>query len=130
MSPLAEKALERATLARMVMSSDPVTVVAPVSLVKQAPAPVPPPAPIAATSAEPGHWDSRTADKFVVRLPDGMRAQIADRARADDRSMNSLVIKALRNELAGREEHAQMLEALALLRRELQEALAAVKGRA
>ena len=37
-------------------------------------------------------YSSRTADKFVVRLPDGMRERIADVARNHHRSMNSEII--------------------------------------
>ncbi|MNN32746.1 Arc-like DNA binding domain protein [compost metagenome] len=36
--------------------------------------------------------NSRTADKFVVRLPDGMRERIAEIAAANHRSMNSEVV--------------------------------------
>lgn len=38
---------------------------------------------------------SRTADKFVVRLPDGMREKIAEVARSHHRSMNSEIIARL-----------------------------------
>ncbi|HGY9633463.1 Arc family DNA-binding protein [Pseudomonas alloputida] len=38
---------------------------------------------------------SRTADKFVIRLPDGMRAKIADIAKDHHRSMNSEIIARL-----------------------------------
>lgn len=58
--------------------------------------------------------NSREADKFVVRLPDGMRDQVAAAADADDRSMNSLIITAIRNELAGRTRANAMLDALTL----------------
>ncbi|MFT0867920.1 YlcI/YnfO family protein [Pseudomonas sp. CAM1A] len=44
-------------------------------------------------------YGSREADKFVVRLPDGLRDQVAHAADADDRSMNSLVVKAIREYL-------------------------------
>lgn len=57
--------------------------------------------------------DSRTADKFVVRLPEGMRDQVAAAADADDRSMNSLIITAIRNELDGRARANALLDALA-----------------
>lgn len=39
--------------------------------------------------------DSRTAEKFVVRLPDGMRDQISDIAERNHRSMNSEIIARL-----------------------------------
>ncbi|MDG9890191.1 MULTISPECIES: YlcI/YnfO family protein [Pseudomonas] len=57
-------------------------------------------------------YDSRTADKFVVRLPDGMRDQVAKAAEADDRSMNSLIVTAIRNELDGRARANAILDAL------------------
>lgn len=44
---------------------------------------------------------SNTADKFVVRLPDGMRDQLAERADEDCRSMNSVFVLALRAYLGG-----------------------------
>lgn len=40
-------------------------------------------------------YSSRTADKFVVRFPDGMRERLAEMARANHRSMNSDVINCL-----------------------------------
>lgn len=44
-------------------------------------------------------YTSRTADKFVVRLPDGMRDRIAEVAREQHRSMNSEIIARLENSL-------------------------------
>lgn len=44
-------------------------------------------------------YSSRTADKFVVRLPEGMRDRIAEVARAQHRSMNSEIIARLENSL-------------------------------
>jgi hypothetical protein len=44
-------------------------------------------------------YSSRTADKFVVRLPDGMRERIADVARNHHRSMNSDIIARLEQSL-------------------------------
>lgn len=41
-------------------------------------------------------YSSRTADKFVVRLPDGMRELIAEVARTNHRSMNSEIISRLK----------------------------------
>lgn len=38
--------------------------------------------------------NSRTAEKFVVRLPDGMRDRVAETARDNHRSMNSEIIAA------------------------------------
>lgn len=44
-------------------------------------------------------YSSRTADKFVVRLPEGMRDRIAEVARAQHRSMNSEIITRLEQSL-------------------------------
>ena len=44
-------------------------------------------------------YSSRTADKFVVRLPDGMRERIAVVARNHHRSMNSEIIARLEQSL-------------------------------
>lgn len=43
---------------------------------------------------------SRNADKFVVRLPDGMRERIAEIAKNNHRSMNSEVIFRLGESIA------------------------------
>ncbi|MDM7857332.1 Arc family DNA-binding protein [Thiopseudomonas acetoxidans] len=42
---------------------------------------------------------SRTADKFVVRLPSGMRNRIAEVARNNHRSMNSEIIARIEQSL-------------------------------
>lgn len=44
-------------------------------------------------------YSSRTADKFVVRLPDGMRERISEVARNHHRSMNSEIIARLEHSL-------------------------------
>ena len=59
------------------------------------------------------NYDSRTADKFVVRLPDGLRAHIEAAANADDRSMNSVFVKAVRQYLDGQNRQQIMLDVLA-----------------
>lgn len=50
--------------------------------------------------------DSRTADKFVLRLPDGMREAIAAVAQNNHRSMNSEIIARLEHSLVYEEEAA------------------------
>lgn len=45
-------------------------------------------------------FSSRTADKFVVRLPEGMRDRIANVARQHHRSMNSEIIARLEQSLS------------------------------
>lgn len=47
------------------------------------------------------HGESRVADKFVVRLPDGMRERIAVLASTNHRSMNSEIIKRLEESMVG-----------------------------
>lgn len=59
------------------------------------------------------NYDSRTADKFVVRLPDGLRAAIEAAANADDRSMNSVFVQAVRQYLDGQNRQQILLDALA-----------------
>lgn len=44
---------------------------------------------------------SRFADKFVVRLPDGMRERIAERAAQGHTSMNTVCVVALEQMLDG-----------------------------
>ncbi|MGY2157134.1 CopG family ribbon-helix-helix protein [Pseudomonas tolaasii] len=58
-------------------------------------------------------YDSRTADKFVVRLPDGLRADIEAAANASDRSMNSVFVQAVRQYLDGQNRQQLLLDALA-----------------
>lgn len=45
---------------------------------------------------------SRTADQFVVRLPDGLRGRIAEAAKAAGRSMNSEIVARLQSTFAER----------------------------
>ncbi|WP_337994581.1 Arc family DNA-binding protein [Pseudomonas carnis] len=59
------------------------------------------------------NYDSRTADKFVVRLPDGLRADIEAAANASDRSMNSVFIQAVRQYLDGQNRQQLLLDVLA-----------------
>ena len=59
---------------------------------------------------------SRTADKFVVRLPDGMRQKIALVAKSYHRSMNSEIVSRLESSLRAEpsllseEEQAELLQ--------------------
>lgn len=57
-------------------------------------------------------YDSRTADKFVVRLPDGLRDEVEVLAHFDDRSMNSVIVQAIRNHVAGNKRQELLLSAL------------------
>jgi len=60
-------------------------------------------------------YDSRTADKFVVRLPDGLRGEIEAAANAADRSMNSVFVQAVRQYMDGQNRQKILLDALANL---------------
>jgi hypothetical protein len=60
------------------------------------------------------NYDSRTADKFVVRLPDGLRAEIEAAANQSDRSMNSVLIQAVRQYLDRQKRQELLLDALTL----------------
>ncbi|VVO30808.1 CopG family ribbon-helix-helix protein [Pseudomonas fluorescens] len=60
-------------------------------------------------------YDSRTADKFVVRLPDGLRAEIEGAADHLDRSMNSIFVQATRQYLDAQQRQQLLLDTLAEL---------------
>lgn len=55
---------------------------------------------------------SRDMDKFVVRSPDGLRAEVEAEAKRDERSMNSLIVVALREYLHGQRRKHALLDAL------------------
>ncbi|MCE0756044.1 Arc family DNA-binding protein [Pseudomonas putida] len=55
--------------------------------------------------------NSRTADKFVVRLPDGMRERVAQVARDNHRSMNSEIIERLEQSLLNDQHNTAQVQA-------------------
>ncbi|EPO7926045.1 TPA: Arc family DNA-binding protein [Pseudomonas aeruginosa] len=55
---------------------------------------------------------SRDMDKFAVRLPNGLRAEVEAEAKRDSRSMNSLIVVALREYLHGQRRKQALLDAL------------------
>jgi len=59
-------------------------------------------------------YNSRTADKFVVRLPEGMRDQVSEKADESFVSMNSWIVQAIDEKLT--REHRAKVNAEALLR--------------
>lgn len=59
-------------------------------------------------------YDSRTADKFVVRMPDGLRAEIDSAACRLDTSMNTVFVRALRQYLDDQNRQQLLLDALVL----------------
>lgn len=59
--------------------------------------------------------DSRTADKFVLRLPNGLRGDISTWASSNERSMNSEIIHRLKRSITldqVQEEQAEMIRVL------------------
>lgn len=55
---------------------------------------------------------SRTADKFVVRLPDRLREEVDAAATAADSSMNTIFVRAVRQYLTGQARQELLLDAL------------------
>lgn len=49
----------------------------------------------------PQQSPSRDSDKYIVRFPDGMRARIAELAKANGRSMNSEIVARLQASMEG-----------------------------
>lgn len=72
--------------------------------------------------------NSREGEKYVVRLPDGMRARVAARGKKDGRSMNAVFVLSAQQHLDGMDELDNMLHAVALLKQELLDKLAALEG--
>ncbi|MDH1341869.1 Arc family DNA-binding protein [Ectopseudomonas oleovorans] len=56
--------------------------------------------------------NSRTADKFVVRLPDGVRARVDTAAQLEHNSMNTFFVQAIEEKLERAERQETMLRAL------------------
>jgi Arc-like DNA binding domain len=47
-------------------------------------------------------FPSRQLDKFILRLPDGMRDEIAASAKANNRTMNAEIVLRLRNSFSSK----------------------------
>lgn len=58
------------------------------------------------------HQHSREQDKFVLRLPEGMRETIADKAKEQRRSMNMEIIQRLEQSLQVDQELQRLQSAL------------------
>ena len=56
--------------------------------------------------------NARTADKFVIRLPDGMRSNVDDVAGTNHISMNTLIVQAIEEKLARGARQELLLDAL------------------
>lgn len=55
---------------------------------------------------------SRAADKFVVRLPEGLRADVEQEASQADRSMNAVMVQAVKEYLNGRQRKKALIDTL------------------
>lgn len=71
--------------------------------------------------------DSRTADKFVVRLPDGLRGDIANWAESNDRSMNSEIVNRLKRSVTQDQLTEEQARMIAILLQRVDELEAQVK---
>lgn len=59
--------------------------------------------------------DSRTADKFVLRLPDGLRGDISTWANSNERSMNSEIVHRLKRSITQDQLHEEQAKMISLL---------------
>lgn len=57
-------------------------------------------------------YSSRAAEKFVVRLPDGLRAQVDELANESHCSMNTVFVRAVEQYLDGQKRQQALLDAL------------------
>jgi hypothetical protein len=60
-------------------------------------------------------FPSRKLDKFILRLPDGMRDAIAASAKANNRSMNAEIVLRLQNSFSSYDDDDPLPEGLYLL---------------
>ncbi|HLV16006.1 MAG TPA: Arc family DNA-binding protein [Pseudomonas sp.] len=67
-------------------------------------------------------YKSRTADKFVVRLPDGMRDKIAEAATTNERSMNSEIVGRISRTFHDDAERQIIIDSMHHLNRQLTQA--------
>jgi predicted transcriptional regulator len=58
-------------------------------------------------------YNSRTADKFMIRLPDDMRAQVEAAAGKQFTSMNTFIVQAIAEKLDHDKRQELLLDALA-----------------
>jgi hypothetical protein len=72
---------------------------------------------------------SRESDKFILRLPDGMRERLAEVAESQGRTMNAVVIDALAENLAGAKTFERRLDDIEKAIRALTEAVSEINKR-
>ncbi|PBV09331.1 hypothetical protein CJU35_05625 [Pseudomonas aeruginosa] len=70
---------------------------------------------------------SRKADKFVVRMPDGMRERFNDFASTKHVSMNTAIVQGLDSFLDGHAELQALLDGVRLLKQQLADQLRALE---
>lgn len=70
---------------------------------------------------------SRTADKFVVRMPEGMRERFLDYSKGKHVSMNTAIVQGLDSFLDGHAELQMLLAGTRLLQQQLQDQLRALQ---
>lgn len=70
---------------------------------------------------EPQAVAGRGSDKFILRLPDGMRSRIAALAAQNGRSMNTEIIAALEKYIEGEDNISLLWDAIAELQAEIQD---------
>ncbi|MHB0817698.1 Arc family DNA-binding protein [Stutzerimonas stutzeri] len=69
--------------------------------------------------------NSRTADKFVVRLPDGLRGRIFDVAYRNHRSMNAEIVSRMESSIDIEQELDHQKNLVRILRARIEELEAA-----
>lgn len=74
--------------------------------------------------------NSRTADKFVVRLPDGLRDDIAVLAESNDRSMNSEIINRLKRTITQDQLNEEQTKLIGMLLQRIDELEAKLRQQA
>ncbi|MFU5275086.1 Arc family DNA-binding protein [Pseudomonas aeruginosa] len=70
---------------------------------------------------------SRKADKFVVRMPDGMRKRFNDFSSTKHVSMNTAIVQGLDSFLDGHAELQALLDGVRLLKQQLADQLRALE---
>ncbi|HBO2935213.1 TPA: Arc family DNA-binding protein [Pseudomonas aeruginosa] len=70
---------------------------------------------------------SRTADKFVVRMPDGMRERFLDYSNVKHVSMNTAIVQGLDSFLDMHAELQALLDGVRLLKQQLADQLQALE---
>lgn len=73
-------------------------------------------------------FPSQLQERFIVRLPDGMRDRLADAAKASGRSMNSEIVARLEASIAANSETKGTLDDLWQMMVEVQKRISQLEG--